>query len=294
MRAIVTGSAGFIGGHVARHLLEHGWEVTGFDSRRANQAVHRQIEGDLRDPDAVEQAVAGHDVVFHIGGIGDVYAAAENPALAAAVNVVGSVHVENAAIAAGARVVYASTWEVYGAPNYEPVDEKHPCAPDHPYSITKLAGEQVMLASYRLGGAPVLALRLGTAYGPGLRPNSVFRIFIDRARRGQPIVVHGDGSQTRQFTHVSDIARAFDLAARASISGTAFNTVARESVSIKNLVEAVVSRYPTDVEFGDARPGDVPPARVSSDLIANELGWRAETSFEQGLDDLMDELEMGG
>jgi UDP-glucose 4-epimerase len=175
---MVTGSAGFIGGHVARHLIEHDWEVTGFDTSTAPRAGYRQIEGDLRDPEAVHRAVMGQDVVCHIGAIGDVYAAAEQPALAAAVNAVGSAHVAAAAAQAGARVVYASTWEVYGEPEYEPIDEDHPCAPDHPYSITKLAGEQMLLAADRLGGLPVVALRLGDVANrlsstvTGARPDS--------------------------------------------------------------------------------------------------------------------------
>src|SRR5690606_10214835 len=114
-----------------------------------------------------------------------------------------------------------------GQPQYEPIDEDHPCNPDHPYNITKLAGERLLLAADDLRGIRATALRLGTAYGPGLRPNSVFRIFIDRAKRGEPITIQGDGSQGRQFTHVGDLARAFILATRSSIHGLAFNVVDR-------------------------------------------------------------------
>jgi UDP-glucose 4-epimerase len=288
MRVLVTGAAGFLGGHVTRHLMEEGHSVTGFDLTEPESPPTAWIQGDLTDPESLDAAVAGHEMVCHIGAIGDVYLAGEQPALAAQVNAVGSAHIGTAAQRHNARVVYASTWEVYGSPRYEPIDEEHPCAPDHPYNITKLTGEQMLLAADHLHGVPVLALRLGTAYGSGLRPNSVFRIFIDKARRGEPITIQGDGAQGRQFTHASDIARAFALAVDTGLHGTALNIVAPETTSIKELAELVVSRYPTELTFGPPRPGDVPPALVSPERAAGELGWRAQMSFESGLNELMD------
>lgn len=294
MKTLVTGAAGFLGRHITRRLRDEGWQITTFDQNPVDIDGVRSLTGDLRDGDAVLAAVDGHDVVCHIGAIGDVYLAAEQPGLAAAVNVVGSANVASAAERAGARVVYASTWEVYGEPHYQPLDEQHPTSPDHPYNITKLAGEQILLAADRLRGVPVLSLRLGTAYGTGLRPNSVFRIFIDRARNGDPITIQGDGSQGRQFTHASDIAEAFMLACTSDAHGTALNVVAPRTVSIKELAELVVARYPTDLTFGEPRPGDVPPAQVSAAKAAEVLGWKAAMPFEAGLAELMDAVEAEG
>lgn len=290
VKVVVTGAAGFLGPHVAQHLLDDGFEVTAFDLKPFAHPDIRSIEGDLLDPESVASAMADTDVVCHIGAIGDVYLAGEQPALAAAVNVTGTANIAEAARKFGVRVVYASTWEVYGEPVYEPLDEKHRCAPDHPYNITKLAGESMLLAADHLHDVPVIALRLGTAYGRGLRPNSVFRIFIDRARKGEPITIQGDGSQTRQFTHASDIARAFSMAARSDLRGIALNTVAPEAVSIKQLAEIVVERFPTELTFGPPRAGDVPPAAVSGDLIREKLGWVADVPFKQGMSDLMDSV----
>ena len=199
----------------------------------------------------------------------------------------GSTNIALAAEAAGARVVYASTWEVYGDPSYEPVDEEHPCEPDHPYNITKLAGERMLLACDRLRDVPMIALRLGTAYGLGMRPNSVFEIFIDRARKGEPITIQGDGSQGRQFTHARDIARAFVAAAKSDARGIALNVVASEMISIKQLAEVVTERYPTEVMYGQPRPGDVTPSYVSAARIAQVLGWEAEVTFEEGMAELL-------
>lgn len=288
MKVLVTGAAGFLGRHVARHFSDSGWDVTGFDL--VENAEGKTIVGDLTSPETVTEAVAGHDTVIHIGAIGDVYLAGEQPALAAAVNVVGTANVIEAALTQGARVVYASTWEVYGHPHYQPIDENHPTAPDHPYNITKLAGESLIMAACRLRQLPALALRLGTAFGTGLRPNSVFRIFIDKARRGDPITIQGDGSQGRQFTHSSDIARAFEMAARSSLAGTAINIVAPQTVSIKELAQHVVERFPTELSFGPPRPGDVAPALVSGTKARDLLGWDAEVAFRDGLDDLINDV----
>jgi len=289
MNILVTGAAGFLGRHVARHLHESGHEVVGFDQRTVEGEVYPSIEGDLLDLDAVTAALEGKDAVCHIGAIGDVYLAAEQPDLAAAVNVTGSTNVGIAAARAGARVVYASTWEVYGEPEYQPIDERHPTRPDHPYNVSKLGGEMMLLAADHLRDVPVLALRLGTAYGTGLRPNSVFRIFIDRAMRGEPITIQGDGSQGRQFTYAGDIARAFEMACRSDVHGRAVNIVAPEMVSIRRLAELVVERFPTELTFGPPRPGDVPPSRVDSSAAEELLGWKAETAFAQGLESLFAE-----
>jgi UDP-glucose 4-epimerase len=290
MRVLVTGASGFLGRHVVRRLNEDGYDVTGFDLVEASDRETLFIVGDLRDSDQVAAAVEGNDVVCHIGAIGDVYLAAEQPSLAAAVNVGGTSHVADAAVSSGARVVYASTWEVYGEVHYEPIDEDHPRDPDHPYNITKLGGESLLMAAGRLRGLSNLSLRLGTAYGSGLRPNSVFRLFIDRARVGEPIKIMGDGLQSRQFVHASDIARAFSIACASDVSGVALNTVAPEPISIKQLAEAVVARFPTEIQYAPARPGDVPPALISSDRIGEVLGWQPEVSFADGLNELMESV----
>ncbi len=290
MNVLVTGGAGFLGRHVAREFAAQGHAVTIFDQAAADLDCD-SVMGDLVDPGQVRAAVAGHHVVAHVGAIGDVYLAGEQPALAASVNVTGSANVAEAALAEGARVVYASTWEVYGEPEYEPIDEDHPTNPDHPYNITKLAGEQILLAAGQLRGLPVVSLRLGTAYGSGLRPNSVFRIFIDKARAGEPITIQGDGSQGRQFTHAADISRAFVMAAESTVSGITLNTVAQDTISIKALAEMVVERFPTELTFGAPRPGDVPPALVSARRAAEVLGWTAEVPFDAGLDELIGDVD---
>lgn len=287
MKALVTGSAGFIGKHVSRAMLADGFDVTGYDQKDTDEPGVESVIGNFLDLESLTTAVRGRDVIVHIGAIGDVYLAATNPELAAAVNVTGSTNIALAAEAAGARVVYASTWEVYGDPVYEPVDENHPCEPDHPYNITKLAGERMLLAANRLRDVPVIALRLGTAYGLGMRLNSVFEIFILKALAGEPITIQGDGSQGRQFTHARDIARAFVAAAKSEARGMPLNVVSPEMISIKQLAELVTERFPTEVTYGQPRPGDVTPSYVSASRIEEVLGWKAEVSFEEGMEELL-------
>ncbi|HJQ91912.1 MAG TPA: NAD-dependent epimerase/dehydratase family protein [Acidimicrobiia bacterium] len=291
MRVVVTGAAGFLGRHVARRFRDQGWDVKGFDVTWFDEPGVGFVQGDLTDANSVRTALEGCDVVAHIGAVGDVYLADRQPALAAEVNVVGTANVVEAALVHDARVIYASTWEVYGEPVSEPINEDHPTMPDHPYSITKLAGESLLLSAARLRGLSGLALRLGTAFGSGLRPNSVFRIFLDKARGGEPITIQGDGSQGRQFTHASDIARAFELAAESDVTGDAFNVVAPETVTIKELAEEIVARYPTDVSFGPKRLGDVPPALVSADRAARVLGWHADMTFSRGLNEFISSVD---
>lgn len=288
MRIVVTGATGFLGSHVADRLTASGHDVVVFDARTT--ARFTSVVGDLLDPDALQAAFAGNDAVCHLGAIGDVYLAGERPALAASVNVTGTASVCDAALAARVRrVVVASTWEVYGEPHYQPIDEGHPCAPDHPYSITKYAAELLARSYANLRGLDVVALRLGTAFGTRMRPNSVFSIFIRKALAGDPITIQGSGEQGRQFTHARDIARAFEAALTQGRSGAAYNVVAERLVTIRELAELVRAEQPTTVTYSAPRPGDVPSARVSSALAGDELGWRAGVSFEQGLRELFDE-----
>ncbi|MBU6424229.1 MAG: NAD-dependent epimerase/dehydratase family protein [Chloroflexota bacterium] len=288
MRGIVTGATGFLGSHVADHLAEKGHEITVFDSRPTDR--HPHVVGDLLDPDALERAFQETDFVCHLAAVGDVYLAAERPALAASVNVTGTTNVCDAALRAGVkRIVVASTWEVYGEPHYQPIDEAHPCAPDHPYNITKYGGELMARSYARLKHLDIVCLRLGTSFGTRMRPNSVFSIFIRKALAGEPITIQGSGLQGRQFTHAKDIGRAFEAALTKGRPGEVYNIVADRMVTIRELAEIVTSFAPTSLTYGEARPGDVRSATVTSAKAAAELGWRAVVRFEDALRELVDE-----
>ncbi len=288
MKVLVTGGAGFLGSHVVEWLRREGHQVSILDLKPPS-SIDGFVPGDLTNLDDLVRATEDVEVVCHLGGVGDVYLAFEQPQLAAACNVMGTANLMEACLRNEVdKVVYASTWEVYGEPQYQPIDEEHPCRPDHPYNITKLAGEQIALSYDELKGVKTIALRLGTAYGTGMRPNSVFSIFIRRAMNGEPLTIKGGGTQSRQFTHAHDICLAFARALEAPIHGEVFNIVAPESISIKRLAELVTKRLPTEITYAEARLGDVPPAQVSSQKAREMLGWEATVPFEQGLLELIE------
>lgn len=293
MDVIVTGGAGFLGSHVAAELLSRGHTVGIFDKQAppAELLAHpgcRAIAGDFADPRSVAAGLVGADAICHLGGVGDVYLAAQEPHTAAILNVAGTANIAEGALRQGVRrLIYASTWEVYGHPHYQPLDEAHPCNPDHPYNITKYAGELMALSFDHLKDLPVLALRLGTSYGVRMRPNSVFSIFINKALRGETITIQGTGEQSRQFTHATDVARAFALAVESPLRREAINITSAESVSVRQLAEAVQRELPTTVEFGPARSGDISPATVSNAKARQLLNWEPQVKFEEGLRELI-------
>lgn len=295
MYVVVTGGSGFIGSHVVEELLQRGHEVGIFDlnpppTELTSRPGCRFISGNLGDLASVANGFAGAEAVCHLGGVGDVYLAANEPYTAAVLNAAGTAHVAEAALKHGAKkVVYASTWEVYGDPQYQPLDERHPCNPDHPYNITKYAGELLALSYDHLKGLPILALRLGTSFGARMRPNSVFSLFINKALKGEPISIQGTGGQSRQFTHATDIARAFAMGIESEVHAEAMNIISSESTSIRRLAELVQKRLPTEIVYTEARAGDISPASVNPDKAKNLLGWEAQVQFEEGLNRMIDD-----
>jgi len=293
MIVLVTGAAGFIAPHVAAAFEQHGHHVIRTDARADARAdalgPGSSLRHDLTSLEDMCRATTGVDIVCHLGGVGDVDLAGREPHTAAKANVLGTATaLEACRCNQVGKFIYASTWEVYGQPSYQPIDEAHPCAPDHPYSITKLAGEQLVIAFDKFRGVPGIALRLGTTFGMGMRANSVFSIFIRQARQNQPITIKGSGQQTRQFTHVRDVAQAFVLAAQSDWHGHVFNIVADESISIRQLAEKIAQRLPTRITCEAARLGDPMPARVSSDKARRVLGWQPRVHFDEGLDELIE------
>lgn len=288
MRVLVTGGAGFLGSHVIEEMIDQEHETICFDLQPSPYC--ESISGDLLSIDDLVSATKGVDMVCHLGAIGDVYLAMEKPYLAAAVNATGTANLMEACMVNGVKkVINAATWEVYGPPKYEPLDEVHPCNPDHPYNITKLAGEQIALAYDHMKGLPVISLRLGTSFGTRMRGNSVFSIFIKKALANDPITIQGTGEQGRQFVHARDVARAFVAAMESSVRAEVFNIVPSRSVSIKELAEMVAHRIPTDVSFAPARAGDIHPAKVTAQKANAVLGWKSTVNFEDGLVEIIRE-----
>ena len=286
-RILVSGGAGFIGSFLAEELVRRGHEVVVLDANKPQIKVEWR-KGNLLDGAELVPLIDDCDSLCHLAAIGDVYQAAEDPVKTVRVNVEGTLNLLLAASRAKmGKFLYASTWEVYGYPIYEPIDENHPCAPDHPYSITKLAGERLCCSANGTGRMAVVSLRLGTAYGPGMRPTSVISRFIRAGVEGRPIRIHGSGNQFRQFTHLGDIAEAFALALSYNGPRDVFNIVSDKRTTIRDLASMVRKRFDVPIEFTPSRKRDAPSAYVSSRLALEELGWEPQVDFSKAFSDLV-------
>ena len=286
---VVTGAAGFIGSHVADELEVRGHTVIRSDVRPLSGSNDGWKLADLTRLDDLVELTRGAGAVCHIGGIGDVYQATRDPVLAMHVNAGGTANLLEAAKRNSVvRFVYASTWEVYGEPRYEPMDELHPCLPRHPYSVSKFAGDLLTQSYGEQGALTTVVLRLGTTYGPRMRPTGVIPSFVIQALSGQPIEVQGTGSQFRQFTHVTDVANAFVVAVEATSPAGVYNIAAPERTSIRALAEMVTHRIPAGAMLVRSRAHDAPSAAISSKLAETNLGWRPKVPFARGLEELID------
>ena len=288
MRVLVTGAAGFIGGNVVEHLRAVGHTAVGYDMRPGEFV---DVTGDFTAEGAFAE-VAECDAVCHLGGVGDVYVAAQNPILAFTANLIGTQRVVEAAQAGKfGKIVYASTWEVYGEPHYQPLDEEHPTVPDHPYNISKLAGELAVRSA--LNPFPWVALRLGTTFGPRMRPNGVIPLFIRKGLEGATLRLEGGGEQYRQFAYITDICAGFARALTGEVQGV-FNLVPPEKTTIRQIAEAVKAKCPAlSLELAPARAADVPAAMVSSERAKKVLGWEPQVSFSEGFERLFSWLQQG-
>jgi UDP-glucose 4-epimerase len=289
MKVMVTGGSGFIGSHVLDKLVAAGHEAVNFDLLRSphHNGEVAWVEGSLLDPDQVRAALRGSDAVIHLAAWADVDQVIKDPTTAEAVNVRGTQFVLDAARAEGVkRVVYGSTvWAYDKAVGTEPFDEETPLGlPSHFYTATKLAGEMYCRSYGELYGQEHTILRFGIPYGPRSRPTAVVAAFTAKALRGEPLTIAGDGSQSRRFVYVEDLADGVVAGLAPQAANRIYNLVSPDSVTIKQVAETV-QEIVGDVELVsvEGRKGDLAPAEISGARAAAELGWRPETPFAEGV-----------
>lgn len=292
--ALVTGGAGFIGSHVVDTLLEHGVRVRVVDNlstgRRAQVAADAEfIEADIRDPGSFYGAFKGVDCVFHVAALARVPLSIEKPVETDLVNVIGTLNVLIAARDAGVRrFIFSGSSSVYGEQPTMPLREDMKPNPMNPYALQKLAAELYTRIFNQLYGLETITLRYFNVFGPrmildGAYP-TVIGVFLRARRNGMPMTVCGDGEQTRDFTFVSDVARANLLAARCdNADGRAINIGQGRGVSVNRIAELIGG----EKVHISARPGE--PRDTLADLSQAEsiLGWRPQVSTEEGLDQLI-------
>ena len=290
MRVLVTGGAGFIGSHVVDRLVDAGHEVTVADLAPQRRHDVAYVALDVLDLDAVKAAFQGIEVVFHLAAVADVNIAAADPVGAVALTVTGTTNVWEAARSAGVRrVVLASTVWVYGASRDEaPLTEQATFAladVNHIYTATKLACEMIAHSYHRLFGQEFTILRYGIPFGPRMRPALAIPRFVSQALANEPITLHGDGSQSRNYVYVGDLADAHVRALSDAGANQVFNLEGAEPVTLRQIVELLPELLgrEVDVSYIPARAGDYDGRVVSAEHAAAVIGWRPSTSFRDGL-----------
>jgi nucleoside-diphosphate-sugar epimerase len=301
MTTAVTGSAGFIGSHLAQRLLDAGEQVVGIDCytdyydesiKRARTAQLREhpgfrfVEVDIVDG-AIADVIARASRVYHLaaqpgvrGSWGDTFDVYVRQ------NVLGTQRVLEAVRGTNTRIVVASSSSVYGDAEGYPTSEDVVPRPRSPYGVTKLATEQLAMTYHRSFGVDVRAIRYFTVYGPGQRPDMAFTRFIDAALHDRPVEVYGDGHQIRDFTFVADAVDATILAGTVdAIDGTILNVGGGSQTTVLEVLDVIGRTLGTTVpiRFLPAQPGDV--LRTGADLtrIQSTLGWRPSVGINEGL-----------
>jgi len=294
MRAIVTGGAGFIASHLTDALVARGDDVLVVDdlSRGRRENVDSRAElavVDVRDHGKLSRAFERHgpDVCFHFAAQPDVRISVDRPAFDCEINVIGTINVLEAARAAGARIVFASTGGAIYGECERPATEEDPRRPLAPYGAAKLCAEEYIATFERLYGGGHVALRLGNVYGPRQDPHGeagVVAIFLGLLAEGGTPKVFGDGSQTRDYVYVDDVVRAA-LAAMESSSSGVLNIGTGRETSVLELLEACcrVAGIEAAPEFAPPRQGELGRNVLDPSLAERILGVRPETAIDDGL-----------
>lgn len=299
-RAVVTGGAGFIGSHLVDALLARGANVTvvdNFASGREENLKHVRDDivlerCDINDTDRL-QAIFGEDTsVFHLAGLADIVPSIERPTEYFRANVDGTQSVMEAARRAGvARVVYAASSSSYGIPDSYPTPEDAEIRPQYPYALTKYLGELIALHWAKVYQIPTLSLRLFNVFGVRSRTSGayggVFGVFLAQKLAGKPFSVVGDGTQCRDFTYVTDVARAFVKAAESDLTGEAINIGTGQAQSVNRLVELLGG----ETVHIPKRPGEPPRTEAETSKAKRLLGWVPEVPFEEGVKLLLENIE---
>jgi UDP-glucose 4-epimerase len=308
MRTLVTGGAGFIGGHLAETFAENGHSVTVLDDldpyydvgikernleriRAATEQSGGDLEvlrDDIRDYEAVSKAVEESEFVFHQAAQAGVRTSVENPRKPNSINVEGTLNVLDAARDSEIeRVVLASSSSVYGKPEYLPYDEAHPTTPVSPYGVSKLAAEGYGRVYNGVYGLPTVSLRYFTVYGPRMRPNMAISNFVSRCMNDEPPVIYGDGSQTRDFTYIDDVVEANRvLLSTDDADGEVLNIGSTDTIDIETLAREVRDQLAPELELEYAGRSDADADHTHADVSAARdlLGYEPTTSIREGIE----------
>lgn len=301
-KTIVTGGAGFIGSHTVDALLALGHEVVVIDNYSTGRAANLQhvaghpklqiIEADINDVFKTKNVYQGAAWVLHLAAVADIVPSIEKPLEYHHANVNGTVAVLELARAAGVkRIVYAASSSCYGLATEFPTPETAPMRPQYPYALTKHLGEQYVMHWAQLYGLPAISLRFFNVYGPRSRTSgtygAMFGVFLAQKLKSKPFTVVGDGTQSRDFTYVTDVVSAIITAAQSNLSGEIFNVGSGTHVSVNRIIELLQGER----VHMPKRPGE--PDQTFADIrkIQKLLHWQPKISIEEGVANLMREID---
>lgn len=301
-KVVVTGGAGFIGSHTVDRLLNDGHSVVVIDNfstgRPENLAHHsdnqnlRLIQSDINDRAKTAQAYEGADWVIHLAALADIVPSIERPSEYHHSNVNGTMSVlENARAAGVKRFVYAASSSCYGLPDVFPTPESAPIRPQYPYALTKYLGEEYVLGWGKIYKMPVVSMRFFNVYGPRSRTSgtygAVFGVFLAQKLKNQPYTVVGDGTQSRDFTYVTDVVNAVVTAAESDVCGEVMNVGSGNHYTVNSLVKLLEG----PVTFIPKRPGEPDVTFADTTKIRARLNWRPKVAFEDGVREMLKNID---
>ena len=299
---LVTGGAGFIGSHLVERLLADGRSVTildNFSTGRPDNLLHlrdnrrlRVIQVDVADHAAIKPYFDGVEWVFHIAALADIVPSIQRPLDYHHANVDGTASVLEAARIAGVkRFIYAASSSCYGIPDVYPTPETAPIRPQYPYALTKYLGEQYVLHWGQVYGLPVVSTRFFNVYGPRSRTSgtygAVFGVFLAQKLAGKPLTIVGDGTQTRDFTFVTDVVNALVMAAQSDLRNEVLNVGSGNTYSVNRLAELIGG----ETIHIPKRPGEPDCTQADVTRIKRLLGWQANVSLEEGVRIMLDNID---
>ncbi len=300
MKCLVTGGAGFIGSHLCEKLLEEGHKVVALDNLMNGQLSnleafknHQNFEFvniDIRDREKCFSLVSYQfDWIFHLAALADIVPSIESPDEYYDINVGGTFNILELGKQSGVKkFLYAASSSCYGLVQEFPTSEKAKISPEYPYALTKYLGEELVMHWNKVYQLPTLSLRLFNVYGPRSRTNgtygAVFGVFLAQKLNNKPFTVVGDGTQTRDFTYVTDVANAFYQAALSDKEGEIYNIGSGNHYSVNRLVELLEG----DVVYIPKRPGEPDCTFADITKVQSEINWAPKVSFEEGVQNILD------
>ncbi len=306
MAVLVTGGAGFIGSHICERFLREGYDVICLDNfnpyyeprlKRNNVKTllrfkkFNLIEGDIRDQGLIRKILSRDvDYVFHYAAQAGVRISVQNPMETHEINATGTLSLLQVCLDSGIKhIINASSSSVYGNVKYLPFDESHPLTPISPYGVSKLVAEHYCQVFSEIYGIKIISFRLFTVYGPGIRPDLAISIFTQRALRNETVEIFGDGTKTRDFTHIDDVVEANLIAMEKADSGI-YNIGSGSRISIDELAEKIIKITGASSRIVHTKPqrGDADHTWAEISKAKKELEWKPQVDLEQGLERFVD------